>query len=190
MKIILIAFNDIVKLKSQLNLKPLSSTDALKSKHFIKIKSTCKGKTWKKLLSTCPGQVDYLLRKLLFLLTCPLGKAPEKTHFNPIPMEKLEEDNVREKKWEPDFFPFPSHCDSLLCAFIFPLTNLCIKKTQASAEERRLNLGTNLWQYLVSVKCSCFAVVLFLNGHVCSEIWLRLEECFCLAVPTNLISKK
>lgn len=44
--------------------------------------------------------------------------------------------------------------------------------------------------YLVSVKCCCPAVVLFLNGHICSDIWLRLEESFCFTVSTSLTINK
>ena len=59
---------------------------------------------------------------------------------------------------------------------------------EVEREEERPRSRNKL--YLVSVKCCCPAVVLFLNGHICSEIWLRLEESFCFTVSTNLTINK
>ena len=36
------------------------------------------------------GQIDFPARQQLFLLTCPLGKAPDKPHVNRIPKGKLD----------------------------------------------------------------------------------------------------
>ena len=106
------------------------------------------------------------------------------------------------RRWGDGFIGnFPSHLLYFYPSFMFP------QLFAHPVHSFMVNNWTSLWSgrevereeerprsrnkpYLVSVKCCCPAVVLFLNGHICSDIWLRLEKSFCFTVSTNLTINK